>query len=225
MPRGVRRKEGEDFSKATMEKVIAALESETPVTKKVACEMINIAYNTTRLNKIIEEYKTKKEHDRKRRLAIRGTAISDAEKASIISAYLDDVSLSDISDSSYRSIPVIKNILKSYAIPFRESTSNYESIFLPDASICEEYEEGDLVFSAKYNAVAKVRKKISEDVYAIWIYGKYQQWAYQPYWELGSLVRVQKELGVDIEEFPHEEYVQLINEGLAKAKKLKNVQK
>lgn len=225
MPRGVRRKEGEDFSKATIERVISLLEADKPITKKSACEMLNITYNTTRLNKVIEEYKTTQEHAKRRRTAIRGTPLTDQEKAYIISSYLEDVSLTDISDSSFRSINVIKNILKTYGIPLREATVNYESVFLPDISIKEDYNSGDLVFSAKYNAPAKIRSYIDNGIYSIWLYGRHQQWAYQPYWELGSLVKVQKELGVDIDDFPHEEYVRLINEGLTKAKKMKNVQK
>ena len=66
MPRGIRVKEGEDFSKATIKRVIDLLEAETPITKKAACEMLNMSYNTTRLAKIIEGYKEKEEFIKKR---------------------------------------------------------------------------------------------------------------------------------------------------------------
>ena len=66
MPRGVRRKEGEDFSKATIKRVISLLESAKPITKKDACAILNITYNTTRLNKIIQEYKSNEERIKKR---------------------------------------------------------------------------------------------------------------------------------------------------------------
>ena len=40
----------------SIERVIKYL-SEKGATKKVACQMLNIAYNTTRLDKVIEQYK------------------------------------------------------------------------------------------------------------------------------------------------------------------------
>jgi len=53
----VKAKEHENLSEANIKKVIELLEAEKPITKKEACEVLNISYNTTRLSKIIEEFK------------------------------------------------------------------------------------------------------------------------------------------------------------------------
>ena len=53
----MRIKKHENLSEANISKVISLLEGEKPITKKEACGILNIAYNTTRLNKIITEHK------------------------------------------------------------------------------------------------------------------------------------------------------------------------
>lgn len=224
MAKRIRAKEGEDFSKATVLKVISLLEAEKPITKKVACDMLHIAYNTTRLNTIIENRKEEDKRISTRKKELRGTEVTDAEKAYIISAYLMDASIEDIIDTSFRPSVVIARVLREYHVPARQTSKNYESVILPEEGIQEDYEENDLVFSAKYNTTAKVKSCHENGVYCIWVYGKYQQWAYQPYWELCSLTKVQKELGVDIEDPTKEEINYLINIALANAKKMKNVQ-
>ena len=53
----VRQKKHEKQDEVTLNKVIGLLEAETPITKKEACEILNITYNTTRLNKIYQNIK------------------------------------------------------------------------------------------------------------------------------------------------------------------------
>lgn len=50
----VKVKEGEKLTPSNIEKVIGLLEIEKPISKKDACELLNISYNTTRLARIIE---------------------------------------------------------------------------------------------------------------------------------------------------------------------------
>jgi len=57
MKRGVKAKDHEKLDDANIQKVSDLLEADKPITKKEACEILNISYNTTRLKKIIEEYK------------------------------------------------------------------------------------------------------------------------------------------------------------------------
>ena len=64
-----KRNEDERLDEAHMERVIAGLEQEKPITKKDACQILGIAYNTTRLGTLIEKYKESKERDAKRRAA------------------------------------------------------------------------------------------------------------------------------------------------------------
>ena len=47
--RGVKKKSHEKLDSANIQRVIDLLEQDEPITKKEACEMLNIRYNTTRL--------------------------------------------------------------------------------------------------------------------------------------------------------------------------------
>ena len=52
----IRKKAGEKLDEATLNKVSALLNQDNPITKKEACEMLNISYNTTRLGKILDDF-------------------------------------------------------------------------------------------------------------------------------------------------------------------------
>ena len=55
MPR-VKKKDHENLTAANIERVISELRADSPISKKEACSMLNIAYNTTRLQNIIDDY-------------------------------------------------------------------------------------------------------------------------------------------------------------------------
>ena len=52
----IRKKAGEKLDEATLNRVSALLNQDNPITKKEACEMLNISYNTTRLGKILDDF-------------------------------------------------------------------------------------------------------------------------------------------------------------------------
>ena len=52
----VKKKDYENLSATNIQKVIMLLEQEKPITKKEACQILNISYNTARLNKILDEF-------------------------------------------------------------------------------------------------------------------------------------------------------------------------
>ena len=54
--RGIRKKAGEKLDEANLNRVSALLNQDNPITKKEACEMLNISYNTTRLSRILDEH-------------------------------------------------------------------------------------------------------------------------------------------------------------------------
>ena len=58
----IKKKKYEKLDDTNIKRVIAALEGETPITKKEACEMLNISYNTTRLSKIIANFREEQEY-------------------------------------------------------------------------------------------------------------------------------------------------------------------
>ena len=57
MPRGVKKRSHEKLTDTNIRHVMQLLDAESPITKKEACSILNISYNTTRLKTIIEEYK------------------------------------------------------------------------------------------------------------------------------------------------------------------------
>lgn len=198
MKRGVRVKEGEDLSEAKLKEVIAKLEADKPITKKEACEMLNITYNTTRLNRIIEEYKENIAYHEKRKKELRKTPLTKEDVAFIISSYLEEGNLSAIEQSTHRGLAVIKRVLNKYNIPLRTASTTYHNpIFLSDDSITEEYIKDDLVYSARYDQPAYISSKF-KDVYRVWLI-KDEQYAMQPYYELGDLRRLQTDLSIKIE--------------------------
>lgn len=222
---GIRAKASEDLSDPQIERVYNLLNSDSPITKKDACAMLKIAYNTTRLTKIIQNFVDKRDFCQQRKKQIRNTPISTQEAKQIISQYLSGYSLSDISEITFRSIGIIKRILGKYNIPLRNAKVNYfNPIYLPDNSITEDYSSGDLVYSSRYNQPASISSLYSTDlvgkVYCIWLYSD-QQYAYQPYFELADLTSVQKLLGVEIDDsdYINEENQQKIAQAIANSKK------
>lgn len=205
MGRGVKKQEGEDFSPATLEKVIAGLAQDKPITKKAACEMLHITYNTTRLGKIISEYTETRERDKMMRKKMRSKPIDIPTASLIVSSYLSGTSLADISDETYRSTAVIKNVLKKYNVPIRNSAVDYfHPVFLEDDAVSNDYMLGDLVYSARYDMPGTIdvlkNSDIHGKVYGIWFHGDRRFHAYQPYYELADLRKVQKELSIKMKD-------------------------
>ena len=52
----IKKKAHEKLDDKNIQRVINALNGENPITKKEACEMLHINYNTPRLSKIIKNY-------------------------------------------------------------------------------------------------------------------------------------------------------------------------
>jgi hypothetical protein len=189
------RKQSLDIEESKIKLVIQKLEdAEKPITKKEACSILGITYNTTRLANIVEEYKQKKETEKKLKSIIRKTAPSEAELKEIIEGYLNGEPYSEISSSTHRSVGQIKRILESFNLPERQSGADYFNniLFLDSASIADNYSPGDLVFSARYNSLAEIVKEVGIHAdhgtcYRIFCFGKEQQYAHQPYYELLDL--------------------------------------
>lgn len=190
----------EKLDPSTLDRVIELLEQEKPITKKSACDILNIAYNTTRLNSILEKHKEKKSRDRQLRAEKRGKPAQQSEIQFVISSYLEDSSIENISNSIYRGTSFVKAILDTYNVPIRSRAQNYRKPeLIPDDAVCTAFELGETVWSARYNCTAKVEAEIKhpdEKVYRVWLVGE-EQYAYQPASELASLRHLQ-ELGVAV---------------------------
>jgi len=203
MAKRVKVKESEKLDDNNVKYVIELLESDKPITKKEACGILRISYNTARLGNIIAGYKERAATEARLRAKNRGKAATDNEIVRAIEEYLNGDSISEIAKFMYRSSSFIKGIIKRYNVPVRSASSDYFSPeLLPDEVLSEDFKPGELVWSARYNTTARVDKLVQTqeehgNVYRIWTLGKSQRYAAQPWYELGKLEHLQN-LGVKL---------------------------
>lgn len=190
----------EKLDQTNIEHVIKLLEGEKPITKKEACSILNIAYNTTRLANIIEKHKEQVERTRKKRAEKRGKPATSDEIKYIISSYLEGGTFESISDTVYRSNSFVKQILDDYNVPIRARAHDYfKPELIPDGAVRIKFEIGETVYSARYDSICTIEGEYphsEEYVYRVWLSSdKWQQYAYQPASELASLKHLE-EVGI-----------------------------
>ena len=197
------RAEIERLDDASMEKVIAALEQERPITKKAACDMLAIAYNTTRLGTLIEKYKEGKARDAARRAKLRGTPATNEETVYIIQEYLEGATIDAITKSTYRPANFVKYVLESNNVPIRATSHDYfKPELIPDGAVRERFSVGEIVYSARYDSTARIDAEQFDKrhgwVYRVWLLSeRWLQSAYQEATELASLEHL-RTLGVKV---------------------------
>ena len=125
--------------------------------------MLNIAYNTTRLQTIIDDYEDKKAYREKRKAQNRGKRATDAEISEAAERYLSGDPISTIAQGLFRSTGFVKAIIERVGVP----TKTDDRIgYLPDECCSEDFSEGELVWSARYHAPAIVKSELSVDYQA-----------------------------------------------------------
>lgn len=190
-------KDSERLTKVYIEQAIDILNNKG--TKKKACEVLGIAYNTTRLDSIISKYLENKKRESERREEKRGTPPTKQEINYVVSTYLEGGTLESIANALYRPISFVSNILNKYSVPMRaQAYSYFNPRLLPEESIREKFSLGEKVYSARYDSLAQIEKEFKPGIYRIYLLSeKWRQYAYQPYWELGSLEHLRK-IGIDV---------------------------
>lgn len=190
---------------ANIERIIALLEPKEgkPGTKKDACQILGIAYNTTRLATIIDSYKAKKVKEAERRAALRGKPATQDEINYVIQEYLEGNTVDSISKSLYRSAGFVSQLLEKYDVPKRASSQDYfRPELIPEGAMRVKFNVGEVVYSARYDSIARIDAEQSDPrygwVYRIWLLAdKWKQSAYQEACELASLEHL-RTLGVKI---------------------------
>jgi hypothetical protein len=162
--RRVKKKDYENLSDSNIEKVIFQLKAKQPISKKEACSMLNIAYNTTRLQKIIDDYEDKKEYKALRKKQNRGRGATDAEICEAVERYLSGDSIAEIAGGLYRSSGFVRSLIERVGVP----STGHESgtVTLPDSCLAESFSSGEIVWSAVYNKPARVDHEVSIDYQA-----------------------------------------------------------
>lgn len=198
----MRNKEDERLDDSHMEHVIKMLEPKDgskPWTKKECCAYLNISYNTTRLNTLIEKYKEKKEYEAKRRAEKRGKSATEAEIQYVISSYLEGSTVDSISKSLYRSSSFVTGILHKYGVPLRNIPHSYfKPRMIPEEAVRDSFKVGETVYSARYDSLAKIKSEFKPGIYCIYLLSdRWKQFAYQEAAELASLEHLKK-LGINV---------------------------
>lgn len=203
----MKEKTTDNITNENLEKVIKLLEpleeGAKKCTKKEACAILGIAYNTTRLGTLIEKYKEGKERDAKRRAALRGKPATQDEIVYVISEYLEGSTIDAITKSTYRPSNFVKHILEKYNVPIRASSHDYfRPELIPEGAVRDRFTIGERVYSARYDSIATVEtESIGKDggfVYRCWLESeRWRQYMYTDAHELASLEHL-RALGVKI---------------------------
>lgn len=128
--------------------------------------MLNIAYNTTRLQKIVDDYEDTKAYRAKRKSQNRGRGATNEEICQAVEQYVSGAPISEIAAGLYRSGGFVKSIIERVGVPSAVNATETKVAFLPEACVGEEFEDEEVVWSAVYNKPAKVCYEISIDYQA-----------------------------------------------------------
>ena len=127
--------------------------------------MLNIAYNTARLQRIIDDYQDKIEYRTLRKKQNRGRAATDAEIREAVERYLSGDSIAEIASGLFRSAGFVRSLIDKVGVPTsvpEAGTVNY----LPDSCVADSFSPGEIVWSAVYNKPARVDHELSVDYQA-----------------------------------------------------------
>lgn len=160
----IKQKSHEKLSPENIARVIEHLNADSPITKKEACEMLNIRYNTTRLQRIIDDYLELQDYREKRKSQNKGKAASRDEIKTVVQNYLEGYNISEIAKTIYRSPSFVKNIVERVGVPQKLAESDYEGIrnsMLPEECVAESFEYNERVWFPKKNKFAIVKDEIT----------------------------------------------------------------
>ena len=127
--------------------------------------MLNIAYNTARLQRIIDDYQDKVEYRALRKKQNRGRAATDAEIREAVERYLSGDSIAEIASGLFRSSGFVRSLIDKVGVPTGVSETGAVNM-LPDSCIADSFDPGEIVWSATYNKPARVDYEVSVDYQA-----------------------------------------------------------
>jgi hypothetical protein len=162
--RRVKKKDYENLTESNIQKVIGLLTGTTPISKKEACSMLNIAYNTTRLQRIIDDYEDKVEYRALRKKQNRGRGATNEEIRESVERYLSGDSIAEIAAGLFRSAGFVRSLIDRVGVPATSTESG--TAYLPETCVAEDFASGEIVWSAVYNKPARVDYELSVDYQA-----------------------------------------------------------
>lgn len=176
-------------------------------TKKNQCEILGIAYNTKRLDTLLEDYTAAKEHRLMMRKRVRKQAVTEADIADWALMYLQGSSLSDIAESYYRTTGMVRSKLEEigvWGLMSNETVSPLNPPMVNDELMSEDFEIDEIVFVPGYKTVGIIKhcygpsKNEGVNQYRIYLAGSRERNIYCNAYDLGSL-RPLAEAGVNVQ--------------------------
>ena len=161
----IKKKEHEKLSTSNVQHVADLLAAEKPITKKEACAILSISYNTTRLAKILKDHEENKAYKEERKNRNKGKAASDYEIKEAATMYLKGSTVTDIAQSLYRSAGFVKAILERLGVPTKPSSieERMRVAYLPENCVAEEFAPGELAWSARYHSIVEIQHELSPE--------------------------------------------------------------
>lgn len=172
-------------------------------TKKACCEHLGIAYNTTRLAKIIEDFKARETREKELKEKAKTMELTPAIRKDIASSYINGEAQTAIAARYYISPQRVKSVLMEMNVPIRARAKNAAAKtehIVQDLDV--KFKVNDRAFYGAENAFAIITQVYDEE-YADYLRQGKQRWIellpwkeggkhpdplldvhYQVYWEL-----------------------------------------
>lgn len=203
---------------------------EDGATKRAQCDALGIKYNTTRLDKLLDEEEERRAHRKLMMKRMRQKPISEIERAGILQEYLQGKPISAIGESYYRSTGTVKRVLSEggvLGLVFQESPNPLAPALVPDECMSETFEIGQKVWVPGYRCLGEVVNEYTDQPSGVNAYRVYlldeslHRNVIFGAENLGSLEHL-KELGVNIDSLQNnmgaDEIKVTLGEALKKAK-------
>jgi len=166
MNKRIKKQDHEDLSEATIKKVLQLLSAEKPITKKDACGILNISYNTTRLQKILDQFVEDLAFRKDRMAQKRGRPADNGEISLIVEEYLTGKPVSTIAKLVFRSSAFVKNIVERVGVPDRVAGLERQEVeFLPEPCVSDKFSIGEIAWSARHHTSCEVMEVLVGDIY------------------------------------------------------------
>lgn len=171
-------------------------------TKKACCDHLGIAYNTKRLDAIIEDFRQKEERQKELKKKARAKTLSAGEIKQIVGDYLDGENQSAIAKRLYISPQRVKKVLMENNVPIRARGKNKPAqVSHVVQNLDALFKTGDRVFVPEKNTFAKVYEVYDEE----WV-EYYRSPIRRKYVELHAMKSAKQKHGIDFEGYPDIHY-------------------
>ena len=152
-----------EITEAKIRQVIWMLEKANK-TKKECCEHLGIAYNTKRLQTIIDDFRAKQDREAKLKKLAKTKVFTDAEKNGIVKAYLNGETQTGIARQYHVSPQRIKKILIEMNVPIRARSKKAQpTVDHVVQNLDVKFNIGDKVFLPRSNDYGVIEQVFDED--------------------------------------------------------------